>query len=327
MHYINRINRILRENGNIPDYTEWWSHQSDWVKVPENLDFPPVFSTAGAKGYADIPGIPFMSFSDKKEIGETVEFDRVWNKNENNFSRSWAKRRSSAFFYGALSDCGLAISKLSGDIKQCARAKTIFYAAKSQNSMLLDIKSSTPRKDPLTRELKGMSECITCFTRQGGSKLFVQKLFEHKYLLNFPGAGNWSRRLGVLMKSGGAIFQSESQGYQFYEMGLIPGAHFIPFDPQIGEEGIGNLLSRLEWSSKNDDITKKIAFRAHSFGINCLKEPSIDYFVRKLLTEYSKLLVGEIEEVPIVDLSSCVSAQINHSPSGLCREIINQCVG
>lgn len=88
-------------------------------------------------------------------------------------------------FYGALSDCGLAISKLSGDVKQCAREKTIFYAAKSQNTMLLDIKSTTPRKDPLVGKLKGMVECSTCFTRQGGSKVFVRKLFEHKCLLNF----------------------------------------------------------------------------------------------------------------------------------------------
>lgn len=143
----------------------------------------------------------------------------------------------------------------------------------------------------------------------------------------FSGAGNWSRRLEVLLKSGGANFHSESRGYQFYEMGLIPGAHFSPFDPQIGEEGVGNLLSHLEWSSKNDDdITKKIAFRAGSFGKNCLTQSSIDSFVRELFTEYSKLLVGQIEEVPIVDLSSCVLDRINHSPSRLCGEIIYQCV-
>lgn len=100
VHCINRVYRTLREKGNIPDYIEWWSHRSEWVKVPENLEFPPVFSTAGAKGYADIPAIPFMSFSDKKSISEIVGFDHVWNKGDNNFIRLWAKRTNSAFFMG-----------------------------------------------------------------------------------------------------------------------------------------------------------------------------------------------------------------------------------
>ena len=146
--------------------------------------------------------------------------------------------------------------------------------------------------------------------------------------MNFNGAGNWSRRLSTLFASGGGVFQAESSGYQFYELGLEPGVHYITFD--IGDgNGVGNLLSRLEWAVKNDEIMKEIATRSESFESNCLQERSIDYFVHKLLSSYEKLLQGNIKELPTVDLSSCITRNDLYgklrSVSRLCEGILDRC--
>ena len=91
-----------------------------------------------------------------------------------------------------------------------------------------------------------------------------------------------------MLPSGGLIFKSESPSYQFYEFLLKAGAHYIPFNPQIGKSGAENLLSRLEQARNNDKVAKRIARTTNSFGRNCLTESSIDKFVSMLLTKYSK---------------------------------------
>ena len=113
--------------------------------------------------------------------------------------------------------------------------------------------------------------------------------------------------MSLLLRSGGLIFQSERRGYQFYEFALQPGVHFIPFDPEIGKSRSGTLLLRLKWAQNNDKIAQRIARRSQSFGRVCLTESSIDYFVSKLLTEYSKILSGDSILYPLVDLSCCSS--------------------
>jgi len=169
---------------------------------------------------------------------------------------------------------------------------------------------------------------LTCTRKKLESEKYIEKLFEYKYLLNFNGAGNWSRRLSTLFATGGGVFQSESSGYQFYELGLEPGVHYIPFE--IGDHsGVGNLRSRLEWATLNEDIMKNIAMRSESFEENCLQEASIDYFVRTLLSSYEKLLRGEVQELPTVDLSSCAvqsgSDEKKKRISRLCEGVLDRC--
>ena len=69
----------------------------------------------------------------------------------------------------------------------------------------------------------GGVKCKQCQTIPLNGDDFSRELIRHKYLLNLPGAGNWSCRLGTLLNSGSAIFQAESPGYPFYEVGLKPG--------------------------------------------------------------------------------------------------------
>ncbi|CAL6340132.1 unnamed protein product [Bathycoccus prasinos] len=156
---------------------------------------------------------------------------------------------------------------------------------------------------------------------------FAYELLKHKYAINMPGAGNWSRRMSVLLQSGSLVFQAESPGYQFYEFGLSPGSHFIPFDPEIGKLGAGNLIPRVEWATRHDDTAKKIAFRGFSFVQYCLNEGSIDYFTRTLLRKYSALLNGILSNVSLVDLSecSCYRAKKPCRISRLCKGIIDKC--
>ena len=282
-HYINRLNRIQSQRKlQIPSGTEWWTHQSDWVKVALNSTLPPIFATSGSHETADIAGIPFMSFSDEKSQIENRAFQKL--EEDPTFYSNWTKKKNVAYFRGALSDCTNAVSKHAGDPKFCARAKVIYHAVNSQDPLLSGISSSTDFKET------GLSvDCKWCRTPSITGEKFISNLLTHRYMLDFAGAGNWSRRMSLLLRSGSLIFQSESPGYQFYEFALQPGIHYIPFDPGIGESGSGTLLSRLKWAQKNDRIAEQIVRRAQSFGRVCLTESNIDYFVSKLLTEYSKI--------------------------------------
>ena len=107
---------------------------------------------------------------------------------------------------------------------------------------------------------------------------------------------------------------------------MKPGVHYIPFDPQIGRIGAGNLLSRLEWAKLNDEKAKQIANISQSFGMICLSEQSIDDFVSILLMEYAKRLRESPIVYPLVDLSSCVSNLKGYfKMSRLCEESVQRC--
>ena len=322
LHYINRINRILGKfPKSIPEATEWLSHQSDWVKSPRNKNYPPIFAISGDKNYNDVPGIPFMSFSDSISKRENSGFEKH-QSSARAFHQEWRKRSNSAFFRGSLSDCFLSLSLYRGDLNYCARAKVVLEAARSENSLLSGIK--------LVKGAYPFDELAKCSLCQG-DKLngdeFVGELHKHKYLINFAGAGNWSRRMSLLLRSGGLVIHAESPGYQFYEFGLKPGVHYIPFDPGIGHDGAGNLISRLEWASSNQNLAEKIAQRSRTFGQVCLSEQSIDYFVTRLLGDYGALLSGEFLKKSMIDLSSCFCGYKMErcKPSKLCKGTIDKC--
>ena len=194
-----------------------------------------MFSVSGAPGFEDIAGIPFMSFSDKVSKRENIAFERIEMHTKS--SGTNRTREATAFFRGALSDCGFAVNKYGGSVRFCARAKIVHYAVKSQNELLSGIRSISDFNKV------GLNvKCEECRAAKLTEHDFVDELIRHKYVLDFPGAGNWSRRMSLLLRSGGLIFQSERPGYQFYEYLLKPGVHYVPFDAQLGKSGAGDLL-------------------------------------------------------------------------------------
>ena len=319
-HYIARLNRVLREGKlRLPNGTEWWTHYSDWVKVPSVGNFPPIFSVSGAAGFADVAGIPFMSFSDKVSALENNAFQQL--EADPKVHSNWSKKKVTAFFRGSLSDCTPSVQKYDGNLNFCARAKVIYHSRNSKEPLLSDISTTTDF------EKVGLKvACKSCRTPGAKGASFVRDLLTHKYVLDFDGAGNWSRRMSLLLRSGGLIMKSESAGHQFYDLLFKPGVHYIPFDPEIGRSGVGTLLQRLVWAKNNDKIAEKIARRSKSFGRACLSQSSIDYFVSLLLSKYAKRLTGYPLNYPLIDLSSCISERKTHfSLSKQCEEIIKKC--
>lgn len=319
-HYIARLNRVLHEGKlRVPNGTEWWTHHSDWVKVPSLGKFPPVFSISGAPGFADIAGIPFMSFSDKTSALENIAFRQL--EANQKFHSNWSQKKVAAFFRGSLSDCTTSIKEYDGDLNFCARAKVIYHSRNSKEPLLSGISTTSDFKKVGLR-----ATCKSCSTPGSRGEAFIRDLLTHKYVLDFAGAGNWSRRMSLLLRSGGLIMKSESPGYQFYELNLKPGVHYIPFDPQIGKNGSGTLLPRLVWAQNNDKIVEKIVRRSQSFGRACLSESSIDYFVTNVLSKYAERLTGNPLNYPLVDLSSCISDRKTHfALSKQCEETIKKC--
>lgn len=326
-HYLNRLNRILKTSQiSIPEGTEWFTHHSDLVKIQRHTAVFPVFATSGALGYSDIPGIPFMSFSDQIFNAENEIF-RTYHNNKIGFDEQWKGKRKEAFFLGALSDCSNARNHHFGLIFYCARAKVVLEAAVGKKALLGGVHTTSKFFRNGDLGLYGFHNCTDCNRRPLNGKDFARELSSYKYLLNFPGAGNWSRRMSTLLQAGSLIFQAESSGYQFYEFGMKPGIHYIPFDPELGRPGAGNLISRIEWAINNEVIAKKIARRASTFGKNCLSEKSIDYYIIILLRRYHSLLVGNVSEQKVIDLSSCYcrSSEKKCKISRVCKGVLERC--
>ena len=260
-----------------------------------------------------------MSFSDLISKHESIIFQK-YHDSFNTFHHQWRRRSSSAFFRGSLSDCATALSTYHGDLNYCARAKVVLEAARVQDNLLSGIQliKGTYAFDELTK-------CSACQGDKLNAEEFVVELHKHKYLINFAGAGNWSRRMSLLLRSGGMIVHAESPSYQFYDIRLKPGVHYIPFDPDIGRTGAGNLISRLEWARNNDIVAERIARRSEAFGRVCLSERSIDYFVSKLLGAYGALLRGAFKKESMIDLSPCMCERERCKPSKLCEGVIDRC--
>lgn len=136
---MNRLNRILKYSAEkIPSGTEWWTHYSDWVKSPLKNDSVPIFGIAGSRGYGQVAGIPFTSFSDAIFKRESETFQRM-----EYFRKTWGQRSNSAFFRGSLSDCQASLRDFRGDVNFCAKAKVILEATKSKNPLTKSIKATT----------------------------------------------------------------------------------------------------------------------------------------------------------------------------------------
>jgi len=265
-----------------------------------------------------------MSFSDKISKSEEMLLQKRYKIVEP-FTKRWSQRKEIAYFKGALSDCANAVQNHHGNVNYCARAKVVLEASQTKNILLAGIKTTSNFTSDGDLNLTNFTACLGCTSKRSVGSDFASDLLKHKYLIDFPGAGNWSRRTAVLLRAGGLIFKAESSGHQFYDLGLKPGIHYIPFDPGLGEYGSGNLLSRLEWARDNDQIARSMAQRAENFGKFCLKESSIDRFVELLLKLYESRLQGLMSPKRLIDLSTCICGSNACKFTKLCKEAIQKC--
>ena len=308
----------------LPENLEWWTHHSDGSKVAKGVEMvdgapPAVFAVAGGTDFWDIPGIPFMSFSDIKSMEENEGYRRT--KAGKSFDERWSAKKTRAFFLGGLSDCSDAMTNHGGDPKYCGRAKMVRYGAQLADSGESDLLSGIQvyeSESPSNAVL--MKGCERCTRPALKGQEFVRELMDHKFVLNFDGAGNWSRRMSVLLNSGSVVVKAESPGYQFYEYGLEPGVHYVPFDPMTGSDEPGNLRPRLEWLAEFDDVAKQLALRAESFGEACLSKHSIDDFVYEILNAYGREQRGRPSPHKTVDISECLDRKS-------CRMKLEPCWG
>ena len=217
-------------------------------------------------------------------------------------------------------DHGNAIENHNSDPNFCGRAKMVRYGAQLAESGETDLLSAIQIYDSDSSAQKLLEGCERCVRPGLGGQDFVRELMDHKFVLNFDGAGNWSRRVSVLLNSGSVVVKAESPGYQFYEFGLEPGVHYVPFDPMAGSEEPGNLRPRLEWLAEFDDVAKQLAQRAESFGEACLSEHSINDFVYEILAGYGRLQRGRPTQYQTVDISECFDRKS-------CRNKLEPCWG
>jgi len=70
---------------------------------------------------------------------------------------------------------------------------------------------------------------------------------------------------------------------------------------------------------------ESIATRSRSFGMQCLTEYQVDFFVTILIKRYSMLLHGVMAELPVVDISKCIAKDRDQNIAHICQGTIEKC--
>lgn len=220
---------ILRKDGLLPFPKQ--------IPLPTPIQTPvlPIFSTSGQQGYWDIP-IPNYD-----DIGVVMDGnDTVWNTD-------WMTKKVMAVFRGGPTGCG-------------TRAETNARLAVAQlNSPLLDAgivsgESRSVRFDPKY----GLSTLsATDITPVG--KLTMEEQSHYKYIVHIDG-NVLAYRLLTTMLSGSLILRIKSPYVSWIDHYIQPNQHYIEVN------GPEDLLSKIEWCKKNDDICQRIALRGRLFA-------------------------------------------------------------
>jgi len=124
-----------------------------------------------------------------------------------------------------------------------------------------------------------------------------RRLSRHKYVLDMPGFGPWSHRLRFLLLSGAVVFQQKRafDFEQFYDRPLKEYGVIVPFTDA------NDLLSKVRWLQKHDEVAKRIASAAHAFAWSCLSQEGIRMFIVSLMKKLQS--IGSMKAGPATGAS------------------------
>jgi len=108
----------------------------------------------------------------------------------------------------------------------------------------------------------------------------------YKYLISVDGNSCSWFRLPFILFSGSVLFKQESESVQWFYKDLIPNYHYVPI-----KNDLSDLVEKIEWARKNDDLMKNISINAMKFFDEHLTLDTIYHSISKIFKEYSKTVV------------------------------------
>lgn len=149
-----------------------------------------------------------------------------------------------------------------------------------------------------------------------GNEMTYSQQSKFKYILDLDGGLGSSRKPGIL-SSGSMLIAQESPWYGFWEPLFQPYKHYIPIDRHLT-----NLISQIEFCKSHDDQCMRIRDQGMSFQREWLSLEANKMYMKYLLEEYSKLLVGMAErgDEPVEKDLCNASEEIRKGPMGCSRE-------
>jgi hypothetical protein len=234
-------------------------------EFPEK-DLAPVFCISKLKSQSRVFCIP--------EIHAYPDIDRAYERIlKASSKKTWNKKLETAFWRGGTTGG--------------------YYTSENWMTML---------RTQLVLFSKTMPECFDCAFNtfiQGdpntesimrGQELFAEGLSrsrqaQYKYLISIDG-NTFPSSLKWQLFSGSVVLRNESEWVEWYDSGLIPFEHYVPYKPDFSD-----LLGRVIWLKNNDAIAQKIARQAKKFARENLTSKGIELYVYKLLAAYSQKFI------------------------------------
>lgn len=120
----------------------------------------------------------------------------------------------------------------------------------------------------------------------------MKKILENKYLPLMDGVMSAAPAFQSRLLSNSLILKQNYPGVQWFFKPLKPYVHYIPL-----KHDISDLIEKIEWAKKNDNLCKQISKNATDFALNNLMFEDIYHYFYLVLKKYSSLSLINSEEI------------------------------
>ncbi|NGX29405.1 MAG: hypothetical protein K940chlam4_00237 [Candidatus Anoxychlamydiales bacterium] len=184
---------------------------------------------------------------------------------------SWESKKNYAFWRGSLTN-GI-------------RSKLCKMALQYPNHLYAKLNAKVENKD-LQTQLE--QEGIYC--AKGWYPM--EKILENKYLPLMDGVMSAAPAFQSRLLSNSLTLKQDFPGVQWFFKPLKPYVHYVPL-----KHDISDLIEKIEWAKKNDNLCKEISKNATDFALNNLTFEDVYLYLYLVLKKYSSLSLINSEEI------------------------------
>lgn len=267
------------------NYNESYEHiYGNNIKLNDKYtqqSFIPILSQSSTITHADIPiptGDDWQLITQMYFITENNKCNNIYLLDDKDIP-IWEDRKNIVFWRGMSTGCGntietnprLKLTKMSFDLKKEGKiyldagiVKFTKRDKKNINSEFVEYFTNDENIEPL--------EYVDRFEQM-----------KYKYIINIEG-NSAAYRYGSLFKLGYCVLNIESKYKLWFEPFLIENTHYIKIKSDLSD-----LVTKIEWCLKNDDICKQIAKN----GIDFYKK----YFNKEFIYDYMEDILNKISSM------------------------------
>lgn len=256
---------------------------------PLNPDPLPVFSIVKCQGSMNIP-FPIWDEATGLFSSWNSEIDKLI---EGAARVPWEERKSQAVFRGGQRTCVLysnisrqergrtfytATPQQPEEAKRCGRTALMYQALRSKENFLFNVSMTSGY--PIS-----MFGFDILRDEDQPQMLTTQEHEAFKYIILPEGHCQWANRLRKHLFMGAALIMQVTQCIEPYGLRLEPWVHFIPVDYWFT-----NLTEAVLWGQNNQEETRRMIDRMHSYARKYVSVKGIFNFTGQLMLEYASLM-------------------------------------